>query len=516
MNIIIKRRSLFIRVSSSPLLAHRTLIDTSHSPLSNVRTAHKFEESKLISYLKSKDVLPKEGTSINFKQFTHGQSNPTFILEVDGADKERIIVRKQPPGKLLKGAHAVDREYRVMTALSSDSSSGSNVPVPKTLLNCLDSEIIGTPFFCYKFVDGRFYKSPQLPSVDPARKHAMYKGMLDTLAKIHSIDVDQCGLGDYGVRMGTVTGDDQTPPVLPYVQRQVKTWSRQYKSTETETIEDMEDLMKNLPRLLPHNAEDHSCLVHGDYRMDNLIFNIDEDTVAAVLDWELSTLGDRLSDLAYNSIVYHLDPSSSFVAGLKGLDLEKEGIPSQHEAIRYYGERLEFHSKGRLSAPSAKELDYYLAFSFFRVCAILQGVYKRSLQGNASADNANSALAFAKETAKLGNDLLKKYEHEVNIGELSLEGVHLENGVFKSSKPVQQLSQMNDLLVAHEIDIIPKSTLFQHLISPKANILIEKISHFIIDRIMPAENFILNHMYESPNKWDIHPMMEELKVSIYL
>jgi hypothetical protein len=143
-------------------------------------------------------------------------------------------------------------------------------------------------------------------------------------------------------------------------------------------------------------------------------------------------------------------------------------------------------------------------------------VYTRSLQGNASADNANSALAFAKETAKLGNDLLKKYEHEVNIGELSLEGVHLENGVFKSSKPVQLLSQMNDLLVAHEIDIIPKSTLFQHLISPKANILIEKISHFIIDRIMPAENFILNHMYESPNKWDIHPMMEELKVSIYL
>lgn len=440
MNLIVKRRSLFIRVSSSPLLSHRTLIDTSHdSPLSNVRSAHKFEETKLISYLKSKDLLQKEGASINFKQFSHGQSNPTFILEVDGVNKEKIVVRKQPPGKLLKGAHAVDREFRVMTALSSSTISGSNVPVPKTLLNCLDSEIIGTPFFCYKFVEGRFYKSPQLSAVDPGRRHIMYKNMLDTLAKIHSVDVDQCGLDNYGVRMGTIPTDDQTTPVLPYVQRQVKTWSRQYKSTETEIIDDMEALMQNLPRLLPEGAEDQSCLVHGDYRMDNLIFDKDEDTVAAVLDWELSTLGDRLSDLAYNSMVYHLDPNNPFVTGLRGLDLEKEGIPSQLEAIRYYGERLEFHSKGRLSAPSAKDLDYYVAFSFFRVCAILQGVYKRSLQGNASADNANSALAFAKETAKLGNDLLKKYES-------SLEGVNIGGG-FKSSKPLKQSSQMTDVLV---------------------------------------------------------------------
>lgn len=250
MNTIIKKRSLFIRVStSSPLL--RTLIDTSHdAPLSKIRSAHQFEESQLISYLKSKEILQKEDATITFKQFSHGQSNPTFILEVLSppsdskvgiSDKERIVVRKQPPGKLLKGAHAVDREYRVMTALSgSNSSIHSKVPVPETLLNCSDSNVIGTPFFCYKFVEGRFFKSPQLSSVDPSRKHVMYKSMLDNLAKIHSIDVDQCGLDDYGVRMGTPPSNVEAPPILPYVLRQVKTWSRQYKSTETETIDDME------------------------------------------------------------------------------------------------------------------------------------------------------------------------------------------------------------------------------------------------------------------------------------
>ena len=260
------------------------------APTSKVRKAHQFGEENMIKYLSSvltPPTLPAVDGNLLAKatvsQFAHGQSNPTFTIEIPTWPK--LVLRKQPPGKLLKGAHAVDREFRVMQALQT-----SAVPVPTTLHYCGDSDVIGTPFFVYKYVEGRFYKNPALPTVtDAVRRRTMYHSMIDTLARIHAVDLDKHQLGDYGARY--TQGTDQTP----YLLRQLRTWTKQYRATETESLADMEYLIDQLPRSLPANAEaDGSCLVHGDYRLDNVLFHSDSDTIAAVLDWEL---GDTITPL---------------------------------------------------------------------------------------------------------------------------------------------------------------------------------------------------------------------------
>ena len=236
---------------------------------------------KYLSSVLSPQALPAVDANLlatsTVSQFAHGQSNPTFIVQVPSWPK--LVLRKQPPGKLLKGAHAVDREFRVMQALQS-----SAVPVPATLHYCSDHDVIGTPFFVYKYVEGRFYKNPSLPTVnDATRRQTMYHSMIDTLARIHAVDLDKHQLGDYGARY-TQGRTDQ----MPYLLRQLRTWTKQYRATETETLADMEYLIEQLPRSLPADAEaDGSCLVHGDYRLDNVLFHSESDTIAAVLDWEL-------------------------------------------------------------------------------------------------------------------------------------------------------------------------------------------------------------------------------------
>jgi aminoglycoside phosphotransferase (APT) family kinase protein len=239
-------RAARLRLALSPgQYTARCFSNEFETPTTDVRSGHAFDEQKLVSYLQKDGVLSKEGANYEVKQFSNGQSNPTFILN-DGSGS-KLVVRKQPDGKLLAGAHAVDREYTVMQALQG------TVPVPKVRGFCDDASVLGTPFFCYDYVEGRFFKDPAMLDLScRAERSKIYENMIETLAKIHSVDVDKCGLGTYGKRVNAAS------PQTPYVVRQIKTWSRAYLATATEPIEDMDVLMGELAGLLPRYAEQES------------------------------------------------------------------------------------------------------------------------------------------------------------------------------------------------------------------------------------------------------------------
>jgi aminoglycoside phosphotransferase (APT) family kinase protein len=288
-------------------------------------------------------------------QFKGGQSNPTYWL----ADRERqYALRKKPPGKLLQSAHAVDREYRVMRALSD-----TDVPTATMYALCEDDSVIGTSFFVMEYVQGRIFWNVQLPELDPDERRAIYDELSRVLAAIHSVDLGAVGLADYG-----------RPDA--YVARQVNRWTKQYLASQTAEVEPMNTLIEWLPAHIPD--DEATALVHGDYRLDNLIFHPTEPRALAVIDWELSTLGHPLSDLAYTCMLY--DVMLPKIGGLAGVDFAKTGIPTEAEFVARYCERV-----GRAGVP---DLHYYKAFSLFRLAAIAQGVYKRSLDGNASSTEA--------------------------------------------------------------------------------------------------------------------------------
>ena len=283
------------------------------------------------------------------------QSNPTYWL----ADRERqYALRKKPPGKLLQSAHAVDREYRVMHALRD-----TEVPTATMYALCEDDSVIGTSFFVMEYVQGRIFWNVQLPELEPGERDAIYDELARVLAAIHSVDLEATGLSDYG-----------RPDA--YVARQVSRWTKQYLASQTDDIEQMNALIEWLPANIPD--DEATALVHGDYRLDNLIFHPTESRALAVIDWELSTLGHPLSDLAYACMLY--DVMLPKIGGLAGVDFEQTGIPTQDAFVARYCELV-----GRDSVP---DLQYYKAFSLFRLAAIAQGVYKRSLDGNASSTEA--------------------------------------------------------------------------------------------------------------------------------
>lgn len=337
------------------------------SPLTAIRPGHELDTQKLISYLKDHGALDRGVSDYTIKQFANGQSNPTFVISTPD-QRNVLVVRKQPPGKLLKGAHAVDREHQVMAALGRDAG-GNAVPVPTMRGFCSDPTIVGTPFFYYDFVNGRFFKDPSLPDAQsPEERRRVYFSMIDTLARIHSADVKALQLSGFVAK--TSRTDTHTEP---YVLRQLAQWSKMYRATATEAIDDMDELMLRLPKLYPH-CNDKSCgvLVHGDYRIDNLLFEPNEPNVLAVLDWELSTLGDNMADFAYFCMAYDFEPNNPFFRGLKGRDLASLGIPTKEEALQMYVRQMAAHSASTKAHLVAGELDYYSAFAFFRSCAILQ------------------------------------------------------------------------------------------------------------------------------------------------
>jgi len=320
----------------------------------------RFDIRRLESYLR--DNVKGFAGPVTVQQFKGGQSNPTYLIETPA---RRYVLRRKPPGKLLPSAHAVDREYRVMSALHTQG-----FPVPEPLLYCADDGVIGTAFFIMSRVEGRVFWEAEMPSSNPAERAAMYDAMNATLARLHSYDPAAIGLADYG------RGEN-------YVARQIERWSKQYRASETEKIEDMERLMAWLPAHLPPPQPPR--IVHGDYRLDNMIVAPDTSKILAVLDWELSTLGDPLADFSYHLMQWHMPPSEAGTGSLVGFDLAALGIPSLDNYVAAYVERTGLDPRPYLSV--------YSAYNFFRIAAILQGIVGRVRDGTAT-----SAVAAAKAT----------------------------------------------------------------------------------------------------------------------
>lgn len=332
---------------------------------------HRFDVAALDRYL-ARHVEGYRGP-LAVWQFRGGQSNPTYYLHTPG---QEYVLRRKPPGKLLPSAHAVDREYRVISALA-----GTGVPVPRTYALCEDPEVVGTAFYVMEYVRGRVVPDPGLPAETPAARAALYDSMNRVLAALHTVDVDAIGLADFG-RKGA------------YVARQVHRWTQQYRASETEPIEAMERLIVWLPEHIP--AEDETTLVHGDFRLGNSILHPTEPRMVAVLDWELSTLGHPLSDLAYNCLPFRLGRNV-----LEGFALSRpEGIPREEDYVAAYCRRT-----GRAGIP---HWEYYLAFSLFRLCAIAQGIMGRVLAGTANDPNARSRGERARPLAEAGWRILEE------------------------------------------------------------------------------------------------------------
>lgn len=308
---------------------------------------------------------------LSIEKFSGGQSNPTFRIE---AASGTYVLRRQPPGKLLKSAHAVDREFRVIAALRD-----TDVPVPRVLHLCEDRDVIGSLFYVMEFCDGRIFWDAAIPEVDRDERTAIYDEMVRVLATLHTVDVDEVGLGGYG-KPGN------------YFERQYARWSGQYRASELQRIEPMEELIAWLGGNMP--ADDgRIALVHGDYRLDNMIFARNAPRAIALLDWELSTLGHPFADLGYYCMQLRMPQDVGNMSGLRGKDLAALGIPDEAACVANYCERT--------GAGAIDNFGFYVAFSFFRLAAIVQGVAKRAVDGNASSEHATQLGKFVKPLAEL-------------------------------------------------------------------------------------------------------------------
>jgi len=334
-----------------------------------VQERHRFDAAVLETYLRGRI----EGFSgpLAIEQFKGGQSNPTYRLSA-GGKHYAMRTKPGPSAKLLPSAHAVDREFRVITALGR-----AGIPVPRTYCLCEDEGVIGRAFFVMECVEGRVFWDQSLPGMAPAERAAIYSEMNRVIAALHKVDFAAIGLADYG-KPGN------------YFARQIGRWSKQYRASETEKIEAMGNLIAWLPANIP--AGEETSIVHGDYRLDNLIFHPAEPRALAILDWELSTLGHPLADFSYHCMSWHIPPGH--FRGIAGLDLASLGIPSEKEYMAAYCRRTGREGIGHW--------DFYLAYNLFRVAAILQGIMKRALEGIASSQQALDAGRRTRPLAELG------------------------------------------------------------------------------------------------------------------
>jgi aminoglycoside phosphotransferase (APT) family kinase protein len=331
---------------------------TAFSGTKEVAERLRFDVGRLEAYLR--EHVAGFSTPVMASQFKGGQSNPTYLIETP---LRRYVLRRKPPGKLLPSAHAVDREYRVISALHAQ-----HFPVAEPILYCADETVTGTPFFLMAYVEGRVFWEPQMPGSSPTERASVYDAMNATLSRLHSFDPAAIGLADYG------RGEN-------YVARQVDRWSKQYRASQTEEIADMDRLIAWLPNNLP--PPQLPRVVHGDYRLDNIILAPDAPEIAAVLDWELSTLGDPLADFSYHLMQWHMPPSDAGTGSLVAHDLAALGIPTLDAYVNAYVKRTGLDPRPYLSV--------YFAYNFFRIAAILQGIVGRVRDGTAT-----SAFAAAK------------------------------------------------------------------------------------------------------------------------
>ena len=308
------------------------------------------------------------------EQFKGGQSNPTYLIN------GKYVLRRKPPGKLLPSAHAVDREYRVISALHK-----TGFPVARPQVLCEDESVIGTAFYVMDYVEGRVLWDPSLPGMSKAQRGAIWDEQNKVISQLHLLDYRQIGLEDFG-KPGN------------YIGRQVERWSKQYRASETQKIPAMDHLIDWLPKNIPPEAG--TAVVHGDFRLDNTIFHPAAPRILAVLDWELSTLGDPLADFAYHCMSWHIPPDK--FRGMGGLDLKALGIPGEAEYVAKYCERT------KRRAIDASHWDFYLAYNLFRIAAICQGIAKRVLEGTAASQHAQEAASKTVPLADLGWQQVEK------------------------------------------------------------------------------------------------------------
>ncbi len=324
-----------------------------------------------------REFVPTFSGPLIAEKFAGGQSNPTFKLT---AGDNHYVLRRKPPGQLLASAHAVDREFKVISALAN-----TDVPVPKAITLCEDNSIIGSMFYVMEYTDGRVFWDPALPELTDSERVAAYDDMNRVLAALHSVNIEAAGLADYG-KPGN------------YFERQVGRWTKQYRASETETLPEMEELIAWLPANMP--ADDgRVSLVHGDFRLDNLMWHPTEPRIIAVLDWELSTLGNPIADLAYQVMAWQL-PRGAGINGMAGLERAPLHIPSDEAYIERYCART-----GR---ENIEHWNFYLVFCFFRLAAIVQGVKKRALDGNASSEDAASRGDLVLPLVQLGQQFIQR------------------------------------------------------------------------------------------------------------
>jgi aminoglycoside phosphotransferase (APT) family kinase protein len=334
-----------------------------------VEERHRFDVDALQKYLN--DRIDGLRGPLQVEQFKGGQSNPTYRIAGDG---KKYVLRRKPPGKLLPSAHAVDRECRVIRALHA-----AGFPVAKPYLLCEDESIIGTAFYVMDYVEGRVLWDQSLPGMSRAQRAAIWDELNNVISKLHLVDYRAAGLEDFG-KPGN------------YIERQIGRWTKQYLASETERVQAMNNLIEWLPKNIP--PETGTTVVHGDFRLDNAIFHPAEPKILAVLDWELSTLGDPLADFAYHCMSWHIPPGA--FRGIAGLDFEALGIPDEKTYVQSYCRRT-----GR-GAIDPSHWDFYIAYNLFRISAILQGILKRVVDGTAASAHARDAGMRAKSMAELG------------------------------------------------------------------------------------------------------------------
>ncbi|KAI5581074.1 hypothetical protein POPTR_008G219000v4 [Populus trichocarpa] len=442
--------------------------------LRQVQVAHQFDYDSLLRYA-SVHVpgFPSSApSSFTVKQFGHGQSNPTFLLEVEnGGFVKRYVVRKKPPGKLLQSAHAVDREYQVLRALGESTK----VPVPKVFCLCRDASVIGTDFYVMEYLEGRIFIDPKLPGLAPERRGAIYREIAKVLAALHSVDVDAIGLGIYGRR-------DH------YCKRQVERWTKQYIASTCDSRYPSNPKMLELAQwLLQHIPSEDSSrasggIVHGDFRIDNVVFHPNEDRVIGILDWELSTLGNQMTDVAYSCLAYNVDINLENQQAGKGFELTgiPEGIPSQAEFL------AEYCSASGKPWP-ASVWKFYVAFAMFRGAAIFAGIYSRWLMGNASGGER------ARNSGKQANDLV------------DFAWAYIAK---KSVLPDHPAS----VLIARDCmkQFGDGNASGRFVPSKRVLTLRNRLIKFVEDHIYPMENEFYK-LAQSPSRWTVHPEEERLK-----
>ena len=333
-----------------------------------IEEKHQFDVGQLEDYLKAN--LSGFSGPLKVEQFRGGQSCPTYLLS---ASSGRYVLRRKPPGKLLPSAHAVDREYRVMSALAKEG-----FPVPTPYLLCEDDDVVGTMFYVMDFIEGKVYWDPAMPDLDEDKRLAAYADMAHTMAKLHTYDVAAIGLEDFG-RPGN------------FFARQISRWSKQYLASETDQVKEMHDLVAWLPESNP--ADDTACLVHGDYSMHNVLYHPNEPKVVAILDWEISTLGHPLGDVSYNTLIWYGPRFEGGMATLAGTDCASLGVPNLDQYMQIY-----FDAVGR---DPVTDMAWYRAYTMFRLACIYQGIVGRVRDGTAANPHAMELAARVKPLAEL-------------------------------------------------------------------------------------------------------------------